>query len=584
MYSSIKSVRYLVAALKAYDIRNIVIAPGGSDIPIIHSIETDSYFECYSGVDERSLVYFAIGLSQIKNEAVACVCTSGTAVSNFLPGMTEAFYQDVPIVAITADKNPYRLDHLEIQKIRQDNIFQNVVKASVDLPLIESGESEKSFLRELKITLAQLRNNGQGPVHINLPIIEDFSVYDEAQLPDIQPIQCPNLLNPETWKTINKKIDQFNKIMIIAGQSIGYDDEFIDEINSFVEKYNCVVICDYLSNLHCKKSLNAYPVLDLHNSFTLDSSLVPDLIISFGNNLSSYVLKPFLRKYCQSTFHIEIDDTGRFRDPFDSLSILVDCDPFCFFKEINKINRNSASGSNEYFNQWKKSSQEINLLDFDLSSFRVAKELASRIPDNSILHVAILNSTRLIQLFDLPSSVKVFSNIGALGIDGCLSSFIGQSAGHDGFSYCLIGDLSFFYDMNALGIRNISNNARIILLNNQGGSEFHYLMGKEVIPTINNFISAKHFKTAYGWVVSLGFDYYGVTTLDELTQALDAAIMPSDNPIFIEVFLDMEQDAMNLKEIITNNEPKTIKGTLHGIANKTLSRNTVTKIKKIMKK
>ena len=134
MNSSFRSVQILIDLLKQYEIKDIVLSPGGSDIPLIHSIETDAYFTCYSVVDERSAAYFAMGVAQQKNRPAACVCTSGTAVCNYLPGITEAFYQSVPVLAITADKNPYYQGQLEIQKIEQTHIFDGVIKKSVSLP------------------------------------------------------------------------------------------------------------------------------------------------------------------------------------------------------------------------------------------------------------------------------------------------------------------------------------------------------------------------------------------------------------------------------------------------------------------
>ena len=171
MYSNHKSVQILLSLMKKFDIRDVVLSPGGSDIPLIHSIETDDFFTCYSVVDERSAAYYAMGVAQEKSRPVACICTSGTAVCNYVPGITEAHYQNVPVLAITADKNPYYQDQLETQKIKQNNIFTDVVKKSVDLPVVQSADDEWLCNRLVNEALLELNHHGTGPVQINIPIV-----------------------------------------------------------------------------------------------------------------------------------------------------------------------------------------------------------------------------------------------------------------------------------------------------------------------------------------------------------------------------------------------------------------------------
>ena len=193
MYTVIKNVQVLVKLLKEHNIRNIVMSPGGSDIPIIHTIEMDDFFNCYSVVDERNATYFALGLSQEKNEPVACVCTSGTAICNYLPGITEAYYQNAQVIAITADKNPIFQDQLETQKIDQMNTFKNVVKASVDLPVIRDDNDEWICNRLVNEALIEMTHHGKGPIHINIPIVGDTSKYIEGELKE-QRASFENLL------------------------------------------------------------------------------------------------------------------------------------------------------------------------------------------------------------------------------------------------------------------------------------------------------------------------------------------------------------------------------------------------------
>ena len=259
MYSTIKNVKILISLLKEYKIKHVVMSPGGSDIPIIHSIETDPFFNCYSVVDERSAVYFAIGVANQKNEAVACVCTSGTAVSNYMPGMTEAFYQDVPIVAITADKNPLFTDQIETQKTHQ-SIFNSVCRKSVDLPIINTFLEEWYCNRLICEALCELRHNGSGPVHINIPTIGNTSEYTENNDAYIRPIHIKKL--SDDLSECKKVLEQSTRIMIVVGQNVVFTKDDITRLNILFNKINCVVLVEHMSNLQCDGVVYSYPVTE----------------------------------------------------------------------------------------------------------------------------------------------------------------------------------------------------------------------------------------------------------------------------------------------------------------------------------
>ncbi len=586
MYSNIKSVQLLVALLKAYNVRDIVMSPGGSDIAIIHSIETDNFFTCYSVVDERSAVYFSIGISQQKQAPVACVCTSGTAVSNYLSGMTEAFYQDVPIVAITADKEPYRLNQLMLQKIDQTNIFNSVTKKSVNLPVVKNDNDKWYCERLINEALLELDHHGRGPVHINIPITENGAVYDCAELPKVKKINLVTYdKDNNTWLSYVTKLANAKKILVIVGQNIVFCDDDVKTIEKFSEKYNCVFSVEHMSNLKCKGCIPTYPVTEISGP-GMFSELTPDLVISLGNNIASYRLKPLIKEHLNSFTHWQIDSAGRIRDFSNRLTDVFECTPQYFFEYFTENAPKNSSNDMNYYNLWLEKYNSIEYPDFEFSNFYVAKSLSKIIPSNSVLHLAILNSTRTMQFFELDHTVKTYSNIGALGIDGCLSTFLGQASSTDSLAFCVIGDLSFFYDMNAAGIRNVGNNVRIILVNNTGGSEFHFFMGKGKIPTINDYICAEHHKTARGWIESLGYDYYCASSKTEIDNILPEFVKKSDKPMFLEVFTNMEKDAKLTNEFFHNNRIKFggMKAKLIDKAKSVLKPEQLEKAKKMLKK
>lgn len=551
MYSNIPSVQILVALLKAYQIHDCVLSPGGSDIPLIHSIETDPFFTCYSVVDERSAAYFAMGVSQSRNKPVACICTSGTAVCNYLPGITEAWYQHVPVVAITADKDPYFQGQLETQKIDQNTIFAGVVKKEVNLPLVASDKDAWLCNRLINEALLELAHHGTGPVHINIPIVGATNVYDVQSLPIERKISIISEASSETiWKERMQSLTN-KRILFVVGQGVVFADETKTIINEICHKLNCVFALEHLSNLDCDNGVYTYPVTETVPYEDI-KHLVPDVVISLGDNLAAYSLKPILRKNYTTLENWLVSEAGTVRDAYKCLTNIFECSPAVFFSRL--LNLVSSKDENRtYFEAWQKAISKIVMPDFDFSNFYVAKKLAETIPEGSLLHLAILNSTRVMQFFPLNKGVRTYSNVGALGIDGCMSTFAGQSAATSDLSFLLIGDLSFFYDMNAASLRSIGNNVRIVMLNNGGGSEFHFFMGKNNISTINDFICAKNQRTAKGWIESLGFDYFSARTKEEFDKVIPTFGQPSDKPLFIEVFTDMEEDAQRTREFYKEN-------------------------------
>lgn len=586
MYSEIKNVQILISLLKENGIKRVVLSPGGSDIPIIHSLECDSFFECHSVVDERSAAYYALGLSQETSETVACVCTSGTAICNYLPGITEAYYQNTPLVAITCDKNPYFQGQLETQKIEQTKAFNGVVKMCVDLPLIKSADDEWLCNRLINEALLEVNHHGSGPVQINIPVLGDTSSYISGALPKERIINRINQpINEDTWNNYMLELTKKKRIMVVVGQNINFSIQMEKDMSDFFAKFNCIFAVEHLSNLNCEGKIYTYPITEMGG---LNEELIPDLVISIGNNLSSYQLKPFLRKNYQKMENWLIDPSGKVRDAYKSLTKIFECSIEQFFREIIKIPTKTKNDGN-YYNAWNKYLAMVKIPQLPFSSMLVAEKLSKNLPEKAILHLAILNSTRLMQFFEIPHNVRVYSNVGALGIDGCMATFAGQAASTEEKAYLLIGDLSFFYGMNAAALKSIKNNVRIILLNNGGGSEFHFFMGKEVIPTIDQFICAKHGCKAEGWIKSLGYDYYSVKNEEELDFVINLMKEDSNNPIFVEVFTDMEDDAKKINKIYKDNTYNfSINyGGLTGLKNAViskLSKEQEKKIKKIVKK
>ncbi len=555
MYSIIENVRVLVGLLKEHRIKHIIVSPGGSSIPIVHSVENDDFFTCYSVIDERSAAYFAMGVAQQLGEPVAVVCTSGTAACNYLPAVTEARYQNVPLVVITADKHPYFDKQLVVQVINQQNMYQDKVKHSVSLPVeIKTKDDFWYCHRLVNEALLELNHHGAGPVHINIPTIGSQSDFSVKELPEVTAIERVSYNSTdEKWQEKSRKLARFKKILVVFGQHSPYPEQTMRHIETFAEKYNCVLSVEHVSNVKCKGALLTYPVIETSPGLAI-KTVAPDLIISLGGNLVTYQMRSYLGGVGDGCKHWVIEESGYVKDPFQKLTDIFECTPAHFFKcfaeNAPPENRNDQS----FYNEWKSLLDSVQIQDLPFSNIYAARGLAGRIPANSLLHLSIINSTRHMQFFDLDKSIRVYSNIGALGIDGSMSSFMGQAAVSDHLAFLMIGDLSFFYDMNSAGIKHVGSNVRILLVNNSGAAEFHFYIGEKTIPTLDEYISARHKSTARGWVESCGFKYLTASTKEEFDSAIaEFASRESDRPVLLEVFTDMKEDAEITRQLYSLN-------------------------------
>jgi len=567
MYSSLKNVQILLSLLKNNGIKHVVISPGGCNIPLVRSIENDPFFVCFSVVDERSAAYFAIGISQSVHAPVVALCTSGTAVCNYSSGVTEAFYQGVPLVVVTADRHPYLYKQMETQKINQVDIFKDVTKKSVTLPVVLDDNDFWYCQRLVNEALLELNHHGTGPVHINIPtgvlgIPSDFLTKELPAVVTIKRIMTND--SKEVWAERVTELSSYKRIMVVVGQGRPYTEAEITNFESFCKIYNCVLSVEHLSNLNCEGALITYPVTEMLSAEALES-LLPDLIISIGHNIAGANIKGHFRSNKARIKHWLIDETGNVKDVFKSLTTIFECSVPHFFEYFAKNATKESCNDGDYRRRWMNALDAIKVPDLPFSNMYVAQELAKKIPSSSLLHLGILNSTRHMQFFNLNKSIEVFSNIGALGIDGSMSTFIGQAAVLDKLCFLLIGDLSFFYDMNSAGIRHVGGNVRIVMVNNGGGGEFHLLLRATPYSRINDHIATKHTATAKGWIESLGFRYYSATTKEELEVALAGLVSASDVPIFLEVFTEIETDANITYQIYSENTHEGVKSKSKGL-------------------
>lgn len=572
MYTELKPYQQIIGLLKKFNIRNCVLSAGSRNVPFVHSVEKDPFFKCYSVVDERSAGYFALGLAQELNEPVVISCTSSTATCNYWPPVAEAFYQGVPLIVLTSDRNPSMLGQWEDQMIDQVGMYDRHVKKSVNLPIINDEDDEYYCERLINEALLELNHNGTGPVHINIPMKSYNNSFNVKELPDVKKISRVSLKDEEIiWNKYVKELEKAKKVLVVCGQNSYVKPEFNKLIEEFFNKFNAAISIEYMSNIEFEKGLNLNVVMDSRYVTTKKASeFIPDIVISFGGNVFSGI-KDELRKFNKDIKHWSIQEDGRIVDLFKSLEVIFECTPEYFFKKINELS-NSKNDYN-YYNSLKAYVESVIYPEFEYSHVYAIKNVVENIPDNSILHLSINNSIRITNFFKLNKNIKTYANIGTHGIDGCLSSFLGQSAASpEKKSYLIIGDLAYFYDMNATKLKNISKNVHILLINNEGGSEFYFnRMWKDKFSDLHT--TARHSTIAKGWVESNNFKYLSAHDKESFEKNLNEFLNnKEDKPVFFEVFTEMKTDADTIYSFFDLSRPKDLKS------------ETIRKTKEIVKK
>ena len=575
MYSRIKNTQILIALLKKHGIKHIVLSAGQSNYSIVHSVETDSFFKCYSVVDERSAAFFAIGLAQQLNEPVAISCTASTACNNYLSAVTEAYYQGIPLLVLTSSRDIRNIDQLELLMIHQENVFRDVTRFEVQLPKVCDRRDFRQCERMVNEALLELDHRGKGPVHIDVPSYGEPLITDVEELPIVNAIYRHYVDELASFReTLKKK----NKIMLVCGQ-LKYDEKTQEQIDLFSKKYNCVVACEQMANLNqVEKTINMNPVFSrLGNPAPV---LIPEVVITAGRHIMDLSWNKLRHK---GVIHWYVDESGKPVDPIEALTDVFECSLYEFLRYMNE---EECSNNNEFYNNWKNAKENIVIpQEVPLCHIFAIENLIKKLPEEGIIHYSIFNSIRIAQYFDLPKGFTSYANLGALGIDGCLSTFLGQSTATDKEAFLIIGDLSFFYDMNAMRIRHIKNNVHILLLNNSGGAEFYQNNGwyKE----IDLHTAAKHSQKAQGWAEECGFEYLSASSKEEYLDKVEYFAAKHDKPIILEVFTNLNDDMYAMNELHHNNGDKSfgsyvMKSTIKGAARNILGSKGVNTIKKII--
>lgn len=553
MISNKKHIHQLAVLLLKKDIADIVISPGSRNAPMIHTFHGIAGFNCRNVVDERSAAYFALGLSLAKQKPVAIVCTSGTATLNYAPAIAEAFYQNIPLIVLTADRPDYWIDQLESQCIRQEGIYRNFVKKEVNLPL---GESEKELwfaARQINECLNLAVSGNPAPVHINIPLEEPLHQLMDAELPEVKDITIASVkpkISEAELSGLAEIIGQAKKIMVLAGQ-LNPNPALEKALAAFVAKTGAVVLHEHLSNISNPDFSGS---LDTILAAIVDENSTgynPDLLISIGGQFVSKSLKQFLRK-AKPAEHWHLSLVAENFDTYQSLNKVIQMDAEEFFELIVG---QELQPSSECLQLWKNKETNVNKLrdefvaESEFADLKVFGLIKQAIPENSVIHLGNSSPVRYALIHDRVKEAEYYSNRGTAGIDGSLSTAVGFASESEKINTVIVGDLSFFYDSNALWNKYIGSNLRIIVIHNGGGNIFSMIKGPGETPAFQEHFFTQNTHKAEGLAKAFGLEYFSASNENELKQALTEFYSPDQKAAVLEVFTDAEVNVKVFREL-----------------------------------
>lgn len=534
-YTNARNVQIVIALMKAHGVKKVVASPGATDMAIVASLQQDPYFEMYSSIDERSAAYMACGMAAESGEPVAITCTGATSSRNYMPGLTEAYYRQLPILAITCSRSNANIGHYVDQVTDRTQLPSDVVMESVQAQSIHCPEDEWDVMVKVNKAMIGLTRNGGGPTHINLVTASSSNF----AVKEIAPVRKISLyLKEDKFPEVPQ-----GKVGIFVGAHEKWSDELTAAVDNFCEVYNAMVICDPTSNYKGKYRI-LMPLLCEQAKEKVGGEQL-DLMIQIG------FVSSMLFKKAKVMWRVAKD--GVVRDTFRKTNSIFQMPELDFF---TKMVEGKDKKENTVYSEYKERYDSLlhSLPELPFSNIWVAQQLSGQLPENSVLHLGIRNSLRSWGYFDIPNSVLSYCNTGGFGIDGGISSLIGASiVNQKSLFFGVFGDLLFFYDMNSLGNRDIKSNLRIIVINNGLGQEFKnvsfpgsLLLGED----IDKFTAAKgHFACQSKTLVkdyaeNLGFEYLTASNKEEFDKVYKRFITKelTERPMLFEIFTNTKDE------------------------------------------
>ncbi|WP_439474720.1 2-succinyl-5-enolpyruvyl-6-hydroxy-3-cyclohexene-1-carboxylic-acid synthase [Algoriphagus formosus] len=543
----------LVAICAKKGIRHVILSPGSRCAPLTLAFARNPEIQTRTISDERSAAFIALGMAQQLKQPVVLVCTSGSAALNYFPAISEAFFQEIPLLILTADRPPEWIDQWDGQTIHQTKVYGKHVKESFDFPDSFEHQDQLWYSHRIVNEAINLSISGpKGPVHINIPLREPFypkkgeSFSASANLPIIQVREGKRSLDNEDLDALKSKLNTFKKTLIVPGQQ-NPDLTISELLQKLSKEQHLVVVADTISNHQISGSVTLHDHWMGNESISKD--LVPDLVISFGKSVISKSLKLFLRKNEVEHWHIQAHQG--LRDPFQGLTEFLDCDAIFFLKWLSEQGLSSDKAFQE---KWldledKVNTSLFNLLDQeDFGEYPAFKKVLDHIPANSQIQVANSMAVRYLNFLGKRPQ-EIYCNRGTSGIDGSNSTAVGAAWVNDSLVTLITGDLAFFYDRNAFWNNYPTPNLRIILLNNHAGGIFRLIEGPSQQPELEEYFETEQTLDAFYLAKEQGFDYVLARDSEELEAYLQDFYLESSQPKILEIESESGKNSQILRRI-----------------------------------
>lgn len=543
-YPKIPLAQSIIEIFRAKGIQNIVISPGSRNAPLTIGFVNHPNFKCYSVADERCAAFFALGIAQQIKKPVAVVCTSGSALLNYYPAFAEAFYSEIPLIVLSADRPQSKIDIGDGQTIRQENVFANHSLFNANLDEFPSDDND--FLINEAINTAFAK---KGPVHINAPFEEPL--YETVSDLVVNPKVISNTQITTEITDVSSFADIWSqskkKLVLIGGLNPNeIKQKFLDILGN---DQSVVVMTEVTSNVHHPNFITNIDTIITPFSNEDFIDFQPDVLLTFGGMIVSKRIKAFLRKY-QPKQHCHIDELRAY-DTYGCLIKHFEISPNIFFQSFFPKTTTVESYYQEIILKIKalRSSKHIDYLNkIPFTDLKAFDSILPKLKSNSQLQISNSSPIRYAQLISINPTIEVFCNRGTSGIDGSTSTAIGAAMSSEKPTVLIAGDIGFLYDSNALWNNYIPKNFKIILMNNGGGGIFRILPGHDETPVFNTFFETSHCLTAEHLAKMYGFEYVTASNETTLENALELIFEQNDKPVLLEVFTPtLENDKVLLQ-------------------------------------
>ena len=548
-YSDERNTQIVLALLKAYKIKRVVVSPGSGNIDLVISMQNDPYFKLFSAVDERHAAYLACGMASESDEPVVISCTGATAARNYMPGMTEAYYRKLPILCITSSRVSVCVGHGYGEMTDRSRPPRDTAKVSVQLPPVFSDYEAFGCELVARTAMLELFGPNRGPVHINLQRIYK-NIFNTKTLPKVR-----TLKRIYPWESHWPKIDPNWKIAIVVGSGRKFSTRESKSLERFIARYNAVALIDQAS-VFVGKGACCSSLICAQVGQEWRDGLEPDLVLHLGEISGDYPTCGFISGKAP-VWRINAD--GVARDRYATLTNIFAMPEIVFFDHYSELV--ASQSGHGYLNLWRNRDLTLRKTRFrslPFSSVWIANEMAGLMPKGSMLHLGILNSLRAWNYQRKLNGVVVSCNVGGFGIDGCTSTAIGASLiRQDRLCFIVTGDLAFFYDLNSLGNRHIGNNLRVLIVNNGIGGTFkqYFHPGSRFGSITDEFVAGGgHFgrqskDLVRHYASDLGMKYVAATSKEEFRSVIGEFLSESDQSIVLECFVSIEDDTSAVKLI-----------------------------------